>query len=107
MEPMRKGVARLLAGMFIASLLLVGCNGEELTEAEALADEFCDVISIFADIDEDDLDSLMEAMAELEQREDELLDLENRLIDSEIEDEELEAAVEARCPDALDAFDGF
>lgn len=90
----------------IAGLLLAGCGGEA-SEAEEIASEFCDLIAVFEGLDEDDFDAMMEVMEELEGREDEFLALENRMIDSDLSDDEIEAAVRAECPDALDAFDGF
>lgn len=96
---------RPIAALAVAGLLLAGCGQD--SEVDELAAEVCDLIGIFADIDEDDFEAFIEVMAELEEREDELLALENRIIDSEVSDEELEAAVQARCPEAFDAFDGF
>lgn len=99
---MRRTVAMATA----AGLLLAGCGGEA-SEAEEIASEFCDLIAVFEGLDEDDFDALMEVMEELEGREQEFLDLEDRMIASDLSDDELEAAVRAECPDAFDAFDGF
>lgn len=97
---------RTLATAMVAGLLLAGCGGGG-SEADALASDFCELISIFAEIDEDDFEALMEVMAELEAREQDFIDLEERFEASDVSDEELEAAVRAECPEAFDAFDGF
>lgn len=106
MHPAWRRLSRTLAAAMIAGLLLMGCGGSE-SEVEALASDFCDLIGVFADLDEDDFEAFMEVMVELEAREQEFLDLEERLIASDVDEAELEAAVRAECPEAFEAFDGF
>lgn len=95
-----------MATAMVAGLLLAGCGGGD-SEVDALASDFCELISVFEGIDEDDFDALMEVMEELEALEADFVELERRFDESEVTDEELEAAVRAECPDAFEAFDGF
>lgn len=77
------------------------------TDAASLARDFCDLISVFADIDEDDFEAFLEVMIELEEREQEFYDLEERFDASGLSEDELEAAIWAECPAAFAAFDDF
>ncbi len=94
----------LTAAMFAAALALAGCGGGPASEADAIAQDACDLIAELQGLDEQVMDGDMDAMDELDDAFMRIAELEQRANDAGISDDEMIEAMERNCPELANEF---
>lgn len=100
---MTSKLTRTFAAGAFAAVALAGCGGPA-NEADAIAQDACDLIGELVALDDQMAAGDMDAMADLESAFERIAALEQRADDAGISDAEMEAAMEQTCPEFVDGF---